>query len=193
MLAGPEDRLAVEAIEKLTGGKIEQINIDGLDTVEWSEGRGKRGRGRAAPAEKSGRGKSDDKKSEKPRADKDKPARKPELAAEPKAEADMRPAREHRPKPERKPVVVAAPLPLDAPQPDTLPVRPAVIERNFERPRDRDRDRGGRERFRRDDDLGPSVLGFGDEVPAFMLVAALPKRHHVKHEIAQQDATDTED
>jgi hypothetical protein len=27
-----------------------------------------------------------------------------------------------------------------------------------------------RERFRRDDDLGPPVLGFGDDVPAFMLL-----------------------
>jgi hypothetical protein len=27
-----------------------------------------------------------------------------------------------------------------------------------------------RERFRRDDDLGPAVIGFGDEVPAFMLL-----------------------
>jgi hypothetical protein len=36
-------------------------------------------------------------------------------------------------------------------------------------------DRGGRERFRRDDDLGPAVMGFGDEIPAFMLITARKK------------------
>jgi len=38
-------------------------------------------------------------------------------------------------------------------------------------------DRGPRrDPRRRDDDLGPSVQGFGEEVPAFMLVAARPRR-----------------
>jgi len=198
MLAGPDDRLAVEAIEKLTGGKIVQISIDGLDTVEWSEGRGKRGRGRAAPA---GRGKPAEKKDEAvPVAAKpDKPVRE----RAPRKEGG-RPPRAERSGAERpravEPQVEAAPMPLDAPQPEARPVERAAErapeprpERNFDRPRDRDRDRGGRERFRRDDDLGPSVLGFGDEIPAFMLVAAMSKRHHAKSEIAQQDATDTED
>ncbi len=46
-----------------------------------------------------------------------------------------------------------------------------------DRPRDRDRDRDDRHRRgRRDDDLGPSVLGFGDDVPAFMLIPARSKR-----------------
>jgi hypothetical protein len=35
-------------------------------------------------------------------------------------------------------------------------------------------------RFRRDDDLGPAVLGFGDETPAFMLVIARPGRATVE-------------
>ncbi|MGI4794967.1 MAG: DEAD/DEAH box helicase [Janthinobacterium lividum] len=39
----------------------------------------------------------------------------------------------------------------------------------------RDRD-VRRERYRRDDDLGPSVIGFGDDVPAFMLLRVrMPK------------------
>jgi superfamily II DNA/RNA helicase len=49
-LATPEDRLAVEAIEKLTGHAIPPLVVDGLDPVEWAESdkRGRR-RGRAAP------------------------------------------------------------------------------------------------------------------------------------------------
>jgi len=38
-----------------------------------------------------------------------------------------------------------------------------------------------RERRWRDDDLGPSVVGFGDDVPAFMM---LPKRGHRVHDEA---------
>ncbi len=45
-LATPEDRLAVEAIEKLIGAPIPRIAIEGLDPTEWSEETGrKRGRG----------------------------------------------------------------------------------------------------------------------------------------------------
>jgi hypothetical protein len=29
-------------------------------------------------------------------------------------------------------------------------------------------------RYRRDDDLGPAVVGFGDDIPAFMLIRARP-------------------
>jgi superfamily II DNA/RNA helicase len=193
MLACPDDRLATEAIEKLTGGKIEQIHIDGLDTVEWSEGRGKRGRGRGKPEEtKPKRGKEPEK------------AAKPEPVKAEKAEKkpDARPrrddrVRDERPRPERRPD--PEPFPERAPQPDPVfvppaprPDRPATIERNFDRPRGGDRDRS---RFRRDDDLGPSVVGFGDEIPAFMLVAALPKRLRTPDAAtaAQQEAAETEE
>ena len=50
-------------------------------------------------------------------------------------------------------------------------------ERSEERRPDRNDDRR-RDFRRRDDDLGPAVLGFGDDVPAFMLVVARPRRHH---------------
>ncbi len=198
MLACPDDRLATEAIEKLTGGKIEQIHIDGLDTVEWSEGRGKRGRGRGKPEEtKPKRGKEPEKAAKperaKPEAEKpatDRPAR-PRRADRPRED---RP-RDERPRPERRPE--PAPFPESAPQPDPVfvppPTRPATIERNFDRPRGGDRDRS---RFRRDDDLGPAVLGFGDdEIPAFMLVAALPKRLRTPDAAtaAQQEAAETEE
>ena len=49
-LATPEDRLAVEAIEKLTGFAIPRIVVPDLDVVEWAEGDGRRRRGRGAPA-----------------------------------------------------------------------------------------------------------------------------------------------
>jgi superfamily II DNA/RNA helicase len=182
MLATPDDRLATEAIEKLTGIKIEMVVIDGLDAVEWSEGRGKRSRGRGKPV-------ADAKPVAKPRH----AEKAAEIAAEVKpvdakpADKRARPPRGE-PRPRRpEPAIV----PLDAPQPDIafVPRTEREPERHFERPApfrsDRDRERS-RDRPRRDDDLGPSVLGFGDETPAFMLVAAMPKRHN-----KVQDAADT--
>jgi superfamily II DNA/RNA helicase len=189
MLATPDDRLATEAIEKLTGNKIEMITIDGLDEVQWSEGRGKRSRGRGKPVA--------DAKTEKPRHNK--------IAAE--IAAEVKPA-DKRPRPERGPHERKEPrarrpdpvvVPLDAPQPDIV-VAPRP-ERDAEPRQDRaaqfrpdrapDRDRY-RDRPRREEDLGPPVLGFGDEVPAFMLVAAMPKRHSVTSaHSATQDAADT--
>src|SRR6185503_5820376 len=49
-LAMPDDRAAVEAIEKLIGHPIPPVNVEGLDPVAWSEddGRRRRGRGRVA-------------------------------------------------------------------------------------------------------------------------------------------------
>ena len=53
---------------------------------------------------------------------------------------------------------------------------------------DRDRDRGGRLRGgRRDDELGPPVLGFGDDVPAFMLLRS-PRRRPAGPDREQTEA-----
>jgi superfamily II DNA/RNA helicase len=142
MLATPDDRMAVEAIQKLTGGTIERMQIEGLDTVEWAEGDGRRRRGRGKPAAK-GRA--------EPKAAPDKPAPR---AAEPR-KSEPRRAEPRRP----APVARAEPPP---------PIRPDRPERA---------DRGPRHR---DDDLGPSVLGFGEDVPAFMMVAARPRRHSAR-------------
>src|SRR5580692_9348416 len=46
-LATPEDRLAVEAIERLTGHAIPPIVVEGLDPVDWTEEDGRKRRGRA--------------------------------------------------------------------------------------------------------------------------------------------------
>jgi superfamily II DNA/RNA helicase len=134
MIASPEDRLAVEAIEKLTGHPIERIAIDGLDPVEWAEEDGRRGR--------RGRGKSTAGKS----------------TAKAKA-----------PKPDGKKTETKKPQP----EPERTPERPRDEPRENRRPERRD-DRRDR---RRNDDLGPTVIGFGDDIPAFMLIAARPHRH----------------
>ena len=164
-LAGPDDRLAVEAVEKLIGTAIPRVTVGGLDTADWAEGDGRKRRGRggrvgAKPEARSRRSETAAAPEERA-ADAEKPARAPRrartpraervpdavLVAEPVAEATpVRAARERRPRPEP----VAA-------------VRDPVPERSRERsPR--------REGRYRDDDLGPSVQGFGDDVPAFMLI-----------------------
>ncbi len=180
-LATPEDRLAVEAIEKLTGQPIPRIVIDGLDTVEWSEesGRGRRGR--------------------KPAVGRKPAAARPSREAAPVAEdaaKPERPRRERRPKAAPVPVVEAdEPYPVEAPQPEiaALPVprprrddgrrddarldEPRRDDRTRDEPR-RDRDRGRDANGYRREDLGPSVVGFGDDVPAFMM---LPRRGKLTH------------
>jgi superfamily II DNA/RNA helicase len=47
-------------------------------------------------------------------------------------------------------------------------------------------DRGQERRGGRGDDLGPAVLGFGEDVPAFMLVAARPHRRHT-HDVNPEE------
>jgi superfamily II DNA/RNA helicase len=90
-IASPEDRYAVEQIEKLIGHPIPPILVEGLDPVDWAErdGRKRRGRKTAAAAPK----KAADRK---PRAAKD-PADKPPVAER------MRPerTRPERSRPER--------------------------------------------------------------------------------------------
>jgi superfamily II DNA/RNA helicase len=200
-LAGPEDRLAVEAIEKLTGGIIPRIQVPGLDVVDWAEadGRKRRGRGGSSRGDRAPRG-------DKPK-DMDAPrARAPEKAPTEKThDAEPRPSRSRdrnrdrdrdrdRPAhPELAAAIrdeVARPTRDDAARSSRDDARPARDEghRNH---RDRRPDpvpepmraesRPPRERRWRDDDLGPSVVGFGDEIPAFML---LPKRGNRVHEEA---------
>jgi superfamily II DNA/RNA helicase len=252
-LATPEDRINLQAIEKLIGHDIPRMQVEGLDTVEWAESDGRRrGRGgRPAAAEKpagrSGRKpaeKRDDKNEARPpRAAEPVAAAAPapEAAAPDAAAAGTKPAPVRRIPRATRAAVAPAPEPQApdahalppelAPQPDiaegpALPAEPALRERaprDDSRRRDSRRGEGRRDggkrdeprreaapreearrdeprrdeprrdtgprddtrrdeprRFRRDDDLGPSVLGFGDEVPAFMLVAARPNRAHAE-------------
>jgi superfamily II DNA/RNA helicase len=179
-LATPEDRQNVDAIEKLIGHPIPRIAIDGLEEQEWAEGDGRRrGRGRGAPKKDA------------------RPERAP--AREKSGEKRERPERKERaPKPVE--IVAAPPPPAETPRevPREVPVaaEPAP-RRERERERDRDRDRPRREerrddrrddrRDRRDrDDLGPRVVGFGDEIPAFMLIAAR-KRAPISDDVSQTE------
>ena len=160
MLATPEDRLAVEAIQKLTGATIERMQIEGLDEVEWAEGDGRRRRGRGAPVAR-GRSASKPAASEKPAAEKPAPRRSEPRQGEPRRTAPRRTAEPRVVEP-----VVMREAPIVEPRVEQpMPLRP---ERGDRGPR--------REPRRRDGDLGASVLGFGDEVPAFMMVAARPHR-----------------
>jgi superfamily II DNA/RNA helicase len=234
-LAMADERLAVEAIEKLTGHPIPRVAIPGLDPVEWAEGDGRRrGRGGRKPAAKSsGRG-------EGGRGERSRSPKPTEAGA-----ADSPPAEARAPRPPRAPraprAVAPAPEPTDelpglalapaelppelAPQPDLPDSAPPPIIRaerrpgrdrpsrdsrsrddkprgerpreekpreerpreersaREERPRDdRPRDDRPREHRRRDDDLGPAVRGFGDDIPAFMLIPARRRPETVETE-----------
>ena len=200
-LATPEDRAAVEAIEKLTGHAIPRIDIEGLDTVAWAEsdGRKRRGRGgRAAPKRAEAA----------PAAEKRKPVRKrAEAEAAPGAEAPAKPVRAERAaRPARADAAAKqarAEAPDRAPRPEPVrpdpvrsdplrsgPVRPDLARPDLARPpRQEPAVRSDRDaRGRRDDDHGPSVVGFGADVPAFMLVPARPRRHHAEAIAEDTDA-----
>jgi superfamily II DNA/RNA helicase len=132
-LATPDDRLAVEAIEKLIGAAIPRIAIPGLDVVEWAEGKPRSGRGRSGGT-RTGSART----------------------------GNTSPAPVPKPKPAKAP---PRPAPVEKPEPVAVAESP--------RPPPARQDRAPREYRRRDDDLGPSVTGFGEDIPAFML---LPRR-----------------
>ena len=178
-IATADDAKNVAAIEKLTGKPIPRMVVEGLDTVsdeEIEEARNApkgRGRGRsAAPAKGRGGDRRDGGRREgasrrdgpprerAPRRDRDAAPREREEVAE-----EARPRRERSERPERGDRSERA-------------ERSARIERETAEAargeagprRERDRDREPRERRYRQEDLGPAVKGFGDAVPAFMLI-----------------------
>jgi superfamily II DNA/RNA helicase len=153
-IASPDDRFNVEQIEKLTGHPIPPVVVEGLDPVDWSEDSGgrKRGRGRGKPAAKAPTAKA---------------------KAEPKRERDRE--RPRAPKPEAPAVPVSVSEAVAASEP-ALPPQPRAPRTPGAR--DRDRDRGPRrgeprphERVHDDDGADRPVLGFGMDIPAFMLLA----------------------
>ncbi len=162
-LAAPDDRGFVDAIEKLVGAEIPRIAVEGMDPVAFPEddGRKRRGRGRGAkPAAKASA----------------EPARsRARKEAAPADEGVETPAPKPRRTRARKPDVVA-PEPAEAPAAEARPEPRRREDSRREEPRreeprfDRNRPRDGREPRRRDEDLGPSVLGFGEDVPAFMML-----------------------
>ncbi len=166
-LCSPDDKPAVDAIEKLTGFPIPRIVVPELDVVDWAEeSGGKRRGGRSAPAKRGA----------------DRPAKG--KAATP-APADPRPAPSRKTgkpagRPTDRPPAAAAASPAEAARPEPAAARVPGRNADFRPARDHGRDRGGRH----DDDPGPSVLGFGDEIPAFM---TLPRRPHRPADLAAAD------
>ena len=160
-LATPDDRVYVEAIEKLVGAEIPRFAIEGMDVLPFAEGDGRRRRGRAkAPAKPKATAKDTEERAAKPRRSRSR-----------KADAGQTPP-EQAPQPEVAAEAPTRPVPAEPRRPrDAEPrrFRDDVEPRRF---RD-DAPRRGRDeprRHRRDDDLGPAVRGFGEDVPAFMLL-----------------------
>ncbi len=167
-IAAPDDRYAVEQIEKLIGHPIPPILVEGLDPVDWAERDGRKRRGRKTtepkPSAAKPKARESREKTDKPRGERGRPGHserpQPSSAEQPElAIAADRPARRSEPRREEA-------RRGDARRPD-----PRREEPRREEPR---RDEGRRDRYRRDEDLGPAVVGFGDEVPAFMSLRARP-------------------
>ncbi len=146
-IANPEDRAAVAAIEKLTGHAIPPVLVEGLDPVDWTEEDGRKRRGRGRAPKRA------------------EPREKPPPSKRAEANDRPAPARAARRKPE-PPVEAQPEAPAPVARERSSPVRaPARSDRA---PR--------REPRYRDEDLGPSVTGFGADVPSFMLISARPAR-----------------
>ncbi|MDR3529554.1 MAG: DEAD/DEAH box helicase [Rhodopila sp.] len=163
-IAAPEDRYAVEQIEKLIGHPIPPVLVEGLDPVDWAEKDARKRRGRK-PAEP------------KKAAEKAKPREAKEKTEKPRAErvrSDRR-RTERAAQPELAVVVEERPSRHDEPSREETrreePRREEPRRGDFRRDEPR-REDSRRERYRRDDDLGPAVVGFGDDVPAFMFLRA---------------------
>jgi superfamily II DNA/RNA helicase len=157
-IASPEDRYAVEQIEKLIHHPIPPILVEGLDPVDWAEKDSRKRRGRKAAAPKKA-------------ADK-KPREVKEKVEKPRAER-MRPERSQpeRKRPER-PAQPELPVLADERPSRRLETRRPEAKREEPRREEPRRDDFRRDRYRRDEDLGPAVIGFGDDVPAFMFLRA---------------------
>ncbi|WP_428493631.1 DEAD/DEAH box helicase [Rhodopila sp.] len=174
-IAAPDDRYAVEQIEKLIGHPIPPILVEGLDPVDWAERDGRKRRGRkpaepktsaVKPKGREGREKTGKPRGERGRSDRSQSnsAEQPELAI-----AADRAARGDEPRRDEARRVEARRG--EARRPDPRREEARREEPRREEPR---REDGRRGRYRRDDDLGAAVVGFGDEVPAFMSLRARP-------------------
>jgi superfamily II DNA/RNA helicase len=152
-IATPEDRLAVEAIEKLIGHPIPPVVVEGLDPVAWAENdgrRGRRGRGRSV-AKRAAEPPKAAKKAEQPGAEP--PGAKPQRE---KVAKPATPRSEPRPAAKSEPRSVGKSEPRAAvksePGSATQPRAPVA------------------ERARPAPEPESDVTGFGGDVPAFMLV-----------------------
>jgi superfamily II DNA/RNA helicase len=205
-IAMPEDRMAVEAIEKLTGHPIPPMIVEGLDPVDWAEFDGRKRRGRkgvaskkAAPA-KTARGKRGGRdQAAAVRAPDAAKAAQPGRAAAPEnglpdvtaprssaddddwsgaaapaaeAGAELQPSvQRSEPAPQAR-GRDAAPR-MRPPRGEPRRAEPGTDAPGRRTAASRDRP-PAREEHRRDrsrqDDPASAVVGFGDDIPAFMMV-----------------------
>ncbi|MEM5472559.1 DEAD/DEAH box helicase [Hoeflea sp. AS60] len=166
------DAKYVDAITKLIDREIEWL--DGQDAIQASDpaddkpGRGRRGESKS-PARRSGRGekRNHDEKSEpvavaEAPVEAVKPAEVVEIVAareaEPRREREERQPRQEREERQPRQERENRPAPQRAPEPANA---------NDDRNRNRNR-RGGRD----NDDREPTPVGFGDEIPAFMMIGS---------------------
>ena len=170
-LATPDQAEAVAAIVKLTGKDIPQIAVEGFETLGFSESSGesgRRGRGRG----KSPKAKTQDAK--QPQAAREKP--REGQGAEPKA---ARPQAAQPQSGQPQPAQPQAAQPQAAKPRGKAAAQPSAAPAEERRPPRGNADRGERER-----DASPSVVGFGDNIPAFMLI------RRRGHGVESLDATD---
>jgi superfamily II DNA/RNA helicase len=174
-IATADDARNVAAIEKLTGKPIPRMAVEGLDPVseeEIEEARNApkgRGRGRsAAPAKGRGSDRREGGRRESARREGPPRERAPRDREEP---AEARPRRERERDRDRDAKGDREGRSERSARIERETADAARTDREPRRERERDRDREpGRERRYRQEDLGPPVKGFGDAVPAFMLI-----------------------
>jgi superfamily II DNA/RNA helicase len=152
-IATPDQHDAVVAIEKLTGGTaIPRIEVEGFDHLDWTEGGDRR---RRSGGKGKGKGAA------------------PQHASPP-------PAAKKAAQPAPAPVTAAAPEAPAAKAPPEPRARHQRGERGGARGGDRGRERPEAPRAQPDRDsanrdngareTGAPVIGFGDDIPAFMLI-----------------------
>ena len=156
-LVSKRDGKFVDAIEKLIDRKVEWLSggLDALPPQAESEERERprSGRERGGRDRDRSRGRKGESRAAEPRAVETR-------AVEPRIETV---------EPEEKVEVVKAERKAEG-RPQNPARNPRAANHVAPRPANDDsRDR--RNRYRRDDDDGPTPLGFGDDVPAFMLIA----------------------
>ncbi len=185
-IATADDGKLVQAIEKLTGAAIPRMEVEGLDVVTEAEiaeaATRRRGRGGARPGgrpEPSRGGRDRGGRSEGRGEGRGRAPRRDAVEAAPSEEVAPR-AAEDRPRREERPRRGEPRPPREEFRRDETPR--ARDRDDMPRARDRDdapraRDRDDAPRARDRDDMGPAVRGFGDSIPAFMLIPIpRPKR-----------------
>jgi superfamily II DNA/RNA helicase len=197
-IASPDDRYAVEQIEKLINHPIPPVIVEGLDPVDWAERDARKRRGRKPaegkkPADKA-KPREAAEKTDKPRAERKRPERvraerpragngeQPELAVV--ADRPSRREDAHRDEPRRAEPRRGEVKREESRRDEPRREEPRREETRREEPRWVEPRRDEPRRYRRDDDLGPSVVGFGDDVPAFMLLRSRPPQ------VAESQETD---